>query len=355
MIIRKFIAKKGLVSLTIEDADDLWCLKRIIAPGDLISGETSRVIKCKDIYARPNKGERVKVKITLRVERAKLDSSFDRLRIFGKILEMPEDIATKGSHSIVATPNYSLWLQKDHWDEMNLRMIKDSEKTTERFLIVAIDRREAGIGIVQGTHLQILPNVESGFAGKHYDMKEKSSHSFYKEVIGTIKSVYRPCTEIFIAGPGNMKNSFVNFLSKSKDGLADHSKIIDGIDIAGDDGIHMALRSPQLRKYIEESKLAHVTALLEQAIIRLADGDNRIAFTFNEVREASKLGAIDSVLISDKIFEYGIDEDHIAELLNTVETFRGKGYLIDSSTDTGSQVMGMGGIIALLRFSLKAS
>ncbi|MCP8312108.1 MAG: mRNA surveillance protein pelota [Candidatus Methylarchaceae archaeon HK02M1] len=355
MIIHKFIAKKGLAFLTLEDADDLWCLKRIIEPGDLISGETSRVIKRMGTYTRPDKGERVKVKIKLKVERAKLDSSFGRLRIFGKILEMPEDILTKGFHSIVATPNYSLWIQKDRWKEIDLRILKDSEKATERFMIISMDRRDAGVGIVQGTHLQILPTVESGLAGKHYDMKEKSSRPYYKEVIEVIKSVYRPCTEIFVAGPGNTKNSFVNFLSKQKDSFVGHAKIIDGIDITGDDGVHMVLRSAQLRKYIEESKLAHVTALLEQAVKKIADGDDRIAFTFDEVKEASKLGAVDSVLISDKIFEHGIDEDDLAELLNSVEEFRGKGYLIDSSTDTGSQVMGMGGIVAILRFSLRAS
>ncbi|MCP8322862.1 MAG: mRNA surveillance protein pelota [Candidatus Methylarchaceae archaeon HK02M2] len=354
MIIHKFNLKKGIALLTIEDVDDLWCLKRIITSGDIISGETSRIIKRTGTYVRPNKGERVKVKVTLRVERTKLDSSFGRLRIFGKILEMPEDILTKGFHSIVATPNYKLWLQKDRWKETDLRIIKECEKAIKRFMIVALDRRDAGVGLVQGTHLQLLPTIESGLEGKHYNIKERSTNPYYKKVIQTILSIYRSCTEIFVAGPGNIKNSFINFISKQKGGLADHVKIIDGIDIAGDDGVYMTLRSPQLREYIKGSKLALVTVLLEQFIKRIADGDDRVAFTFNEVKEAGKLGAVDLVLVSDKIFEYGIDENDLAELLNSVETFGGKGYLIDSSTDTGSQVMGMGGIIALLRFSLKS-
>lgn len=354
MIIHKFIENKGLVFLTLEDVDDLWCLKRIIEPDDLVSGETTRVIKREGIYSRPDKGERVKVKVVIRVERVKLDSSLGRLRISGKILEIPEDIIAKGSfHSIVATPNYRLSLKKDIWKEIDLRILKDSVRSSERFIIVTMDRREAGIGTIKGTHLQILSTIESGSVGKHYDIRGKPSNLYYDQVTQTILSAYEPSTKIFLAGPGHIKNSFASFLLEKKIDLKDSLKVIDGIDVTGEDGIYMVLRSPQLRKHIEESKLAQVSNLLEQVIKRISDGDKRVAFTFNEVKESSSLGAVDSVLISDRIFDYGIDEDDLSELLNSVEAFRGKSYMIDSTTEINSQVMALGGIVALLRFSPK--
>ncbi|MGQ9469945.1 MAG: mRNA surveillance protein pelota, partial [Nitrososphaerales archaeon] len=353
MIIHKFIENKGLVYLTLEDVDDLWCLKRIIEPGDLVSGETTRVIKHEGIYSRPDKGERVKVRVVIRVERAKLDSSLGRLRISGKIIEIPEDMVAKGSfHSIIATPNYSLSIKKDHWKDTDLRILKNSVRALERFIIVAIDGREAGIGTIKGTHLQILPTIESGLVGKRYDMRRKPSN-YYDQVAQIILSAYEPLTKIFLAGPGHTKNSFAGFLLKQRSDLKDNLKVIDGIDVTGEDGIYMILRSPQLRKHIEESKLAQASFLIEEAIKRISDGDKRVAFTFNEVKEASNLGAVDSVLISDKIFDYGIDEDDLAEILNSVEKFRGKSYMIDLTTEVSSQVMALGGIVALLRFSLK--
>lgn len=353
MIIHKFIKNKGLVSLTLEDVDDLWCLKRIIETGDLVSGETTRVIKHEGVYSRPDKGERIKVRVVIRVERAKLDSSLGRLRISGKIIDIPEDIIAKGSfHSIVATPNYSLSLKKDRWKDIDLRILKDGVRAVERFIVIAIDRREAGIGKIKGTHLQILPTIESGLVGKHYDIRGKPS-IYYDRLAQIILSVYEPLTKIFLAGPGHTKNSFASFLLKQRIDLKDNLKVIDGIDVTGEDGVYMILRSPQLRKQIEESKLAQVSSLLEQAIKRISDGDKRVAFTFNEVKEVSNLGAVDSVLISDKIFDYGIDEDDLAELLNSVEKFRGKSYMIDSTTEVSSQVMALGGIVALLRFSPK--
>ncbi|MEM2872611.1 MAG: mRNA surveillance protein pelota [Nitrososphaerales archaeon] len=354
MIIHKFIKNKGLVYLTLEDADDLWCLKRIIENGDLVSGETTRVIKREGLYSRPDKGERVRVRVTMRVESAKLDSSLGRLRISGKIVEIPEDIIAKGSsHSIVATPNYSLSLQKDRWKDLDLRILKDSVRTSERFILIAIDGREAGIGTVKGTHLQILPTIESGLMGKHYDIKAKPSNLYFDQIAQTILLEYDPLTKIFLAGPGHVKNSFASFLLKLRGDFKENLKLIDGIDVTGEDGIYMILRSPQFKKQIEESKLARASNLLEQAIKRISDGDKKVAYTFNEVKEASNLGAVDSVLISDKIFDYGINDDDLASLLNSVETFRGKSYMIDSSTEISSQVMALGGIVALLRFSPK--
>jgi len=355
MIIHKFIKNKGLVFLTIEDAGDLWCLRRVIEPGDLVSGETTRVIKREGKYSRPDKGERVKVRVVLKVERANLDNSLERLRISGKIVDMPEDIIARGSfHSMIVTQNYSLSLQKDRWNEMYVRILEDGTKTTERFIIVAMDRREAGIGVVQGTHLQVLPTVESGLGGKHYD-SEGSSHSYYDKIAQIIKSVHKPCAKIFVTGSGHTKNSFMSFLSSQSKNMADLLRIIEGVDVAGEDGVYMALRSPQLRRYIEDSKLAQATNILERAIKRIDDGDKRVAFTFNEVKEASRLGAVDSILISDKVFDQNVDEDDIAELLNFVEEFRGKSYMIDSSTEVSSQVMALGGIVALLRFSSRAA
>jgi len=354
MIIHELIKNKGLVSLTLEDVDDLWCLKRIIESGDLVSGETTRVIKHEGFYSRPNKGERLKVRVIIRVERAKLDSSLGRLRISGKIMEIPEDIIAKGSfHSIVAIPSHSLSLKKDRWRDMDLRILKEGARAAERFLLVAMDRREAGIGIIKGTHLQILPTIESGVVGKHYDTREKPLNIYYDQVSQTILSLYESSAKIFLAGPGHAKNSFANFLLGQKIDLKDGLKVIDGIDVTGEDGIYMILRSPQFKEHIEESKLARVSNLLEQAIKRISDSDKKVAFTFNEVKEASNLGAVDSVLISDKIFDYGIDDDDLSELLNSVEAFRGKSYMIDSTTEISSQVMALGGIVALLRFPPK--
>ena len=79
MIIHKLIPKKGFAIVTPEDLDDLWRLKRIITSDNLVSSETTRAIKNEGFFSRPNKGERIRVYLTLKVNSIKLDNSFGRL------------------------------------------------------------------------------------------------------------------------------------------------------------------------------------------------------------------------------------------------------------------------------------
>ena len=50
----------------------------------------------KDEYSRPDKGERVKVTIALSVEEVHLDSSIERIRVRGTIVEASDESVTKG-------------------------------------------------------------------------------------------------------------------------------------------------------------------------------------------------------------------------------------------------------------------
>ena len=75
------------ISLIPEESDDLLTLRRIIKSGDRIVGTTTRVIKQDKEYARPDRGERVKIRIILEVEKISLDNVLDKLRASGKIIE----------------------------------------------------------------------------------------------------------------------------------------------------------------------------------------------------------------------------------------------------------------------------
>ena len=81
-----------------EDSDDLLNLRRVIKVGDKIIGDTTRVIKQDKEYARPDRGERIKVRIALTVEKISLDDVLDRLRIGGTITESSNEAVPHGSH-----------------------------------------------------------------------------------------------------------------------------------------------------------------------------------------------------------------------------------------------------------------
>ena len=349
MIVHRFSPKKGILVATPEDEDDLWCLRRIISEGDLISSETSRVIKDRSEFARPDKGERVGVNISLRVERVRIDSSLSRLRISGKIMEVSEEFLGRGSfHSLTVTPDKKISLEKDRWSDTQAKILENSWHREEGFIIIAIDRREAGVGRLKGTHLRMYPSIDSGFSGKMYQEKTKPDVSFYAKVEEMLSTVSRTDYKILITGPGITKNALAKYLaSKQK---TEHILIVNGVDIAGEDGVYMALRTNDLRKIVEESKLAAVALVLEEVIRRISRDDKRVAIGLSEVNAAGKMGAIESLMISDRVFEMGADESTLIEMINQVENLGGKTYLVDSSTDFGTQTSSLGGVVALLRY-----
>ena len=70
-----------------EDSDDLFTLRRLIEKGERVIADSTRLVKQVKEYGRPDKGERVKVRVTIKVEQSKLDSAVDRLRISGIIID----------------------------------------------------------------------------------------------------------------------------------------------------------------------------------------------------------------------------------------------------------------------------
>jgi protein pelota len=64
------------------------------------------------------------------------------------------------------------------------------------------------------------------------------------------------------------------------------------------------------------------------------------------------MGAIESLVFSDKAIQD--DEQKMIDFLNDVEDKGVKIYSVDSSTDIGLRVTGLGGIISLLRYTIES-
>ena len=77
-----------------EDSDDLFTLRRIIKTDNIVVSDTSRVIKYEKEYSRPDR-ERVKIRVSVKVEKIGLDESIDRLRIAGTIIESNNSLVQK--------------------------------------------------------------------------------------------------------------------------------------------------------------------------------------------------------------------------------------------------------------------
>ncbi len=348
MITRKI--DDNTISVIAGDADDLLNLRRIIKAGDRITSDTTRVIKRDREYARPDRGERTRVRISLHVERIFLDSTVDRLRISGTILESSNDSIPRGSHhSMLIRTACQLAIYKKRWSDVERRLAAARNNATG-FILVAIDRSECGIGRLDGTHLDIMPNIYSGAGGKRYKTSF-NMEGFFRVVNTAMISVTRKGDRVIVFGPGETRKKFVNYAAKS--GADNDIRTIDGIDTGGEDGIHIFTRSEMMKGMMSDSKIAMVAGIIDSVMAMAGRQSKRFTMGFEETSRASQSNAVESLVFADRILEVA-DEGRIVDLLNDAESKGARIFGVDSSTDLGLRVAGLGGIISTLRFAVEA-
>lgn len=350
MIVTAFNPKHGYCSLTIESPEDLWTLRRLIAKGDTIVTRSSRVVKQEEEYSRPDKGERVKVTIALAVDEVHLDSSIERVRVRGTIIEASDESVTKaGSHSVTLSPGHSLTIRKKSWSSVDIRLVRPAGRDSQRFVLVAADRRETGIGTLSGSHLAVAATVESGLGGKQGE--ELSSGPYVAKVASIIAQVAHEGDKIVIAGPGNFKNSIAN---QVRERVANSVTNLEGLDLTGGDGVRAMIKARPFQDFAKDSKLVEIQKLVEEAVKRISMGDPKVVYSLPRVRSAAVAGAVESCVASDNVFNSGVNEGELVDVLNTVEGKGGSVFLADASLEFGKQVSGFGGIVALLRYAFRA-
>jgi protein pelota len=355
MIVRDSKHSEKSKAITPEDLDDLFTLRRIMEINDTVIKDTTRSLKQRSEFSRPDKGERVKIRILLRIETIKFDGTVDRIRIGGTILNSDNQLVPKGvHHSISIKVDDMIILEKKQWKKIQSDILKNSGNNTI-YLLISIDIQEAAIALVTGTHVKILPNIYSGQSGKRFQGSKTVNpkiDNFFDEILRGIKGVTNLNTQkqmLVLFGPGETKKRFFNFLSKE---MNENITILEGIDVAGEDGIFVSLRSTSLKELLKTSKIGIVSSLLDKLIYLIHKGEARYAIGVNEVRDAVINRSLDCLVYSNSILEK-INEDEFIDLLNSTETIGGKIYGVDASTDIGLRISSLGGIIGFLRYATR--
>ena len=345
------IIDENSISVIPEDSDDLLNLRRIIKEDDKIIGDTTRVLKQDKDYSRPDKGERIKVRIALMVEKISLDDVLDRLRISGTISESSNESVPHGSHhSFILKINDGVTISKKKWLPIEKNLL-ESNNNQVGFVLVAIDTGDCGIAKLRGTHLEFIPNIYSGSSGKRYKTNF-NIEKFFEQVELAISTVIREGDLIVIFGPGETKKRFSNFIQKSQNTQKYKVQVVEGIDSGGEDGIYIFTKSQSMKEIMSDSKLAKASSIIDEVMLLANKKSKKFTMGFDETFNANQIGAVESLVFSDKAIQD--NEQKMIDFLNDVESKGVKIYSVDSSTDIGLRVTGLGGIISLLRYAVES-
>ncbi len=340
------------ISVIPEDSEDLLNLRRIVKKDDKVIGDTTRVLKQDKDYARPDKGERIKIRIALTVEKISLDDVLDKLRVGGTISESSNESVPHGSHhSFILKLNDGITISKKKWLPIEKKLLESSNEQIS-FVLVAIDTSDSGIARLRGTHLEFMPNIYSGSGGKRYKTNF-NIEKFFEQIQQALSSTLKEGDTMVIFGPGETKKRFANFIEKSQKLHKFKIQIIDGIDSGGEDGIYIFTKSHAMQEIMSDSKLAKVSSIIDKVMILVNKKNKKFTMGYNETFNANQIGAVESLVFSDKAIQDN-DEQEIMDFLNDAENKGVEIYSVDSSTDIGLRVTGLGGIVSLLRYTLES-
>jgi len=342
------VIDENSISVIPEDSDDLLNLRRIIKENDKVIGDTTRVLKQDRDYARPDKGERIKVRIALTVEKISLDDVLDKLRVGGTISESSNESVPHGSHhSFILKINDGITISKKKWLPFEKKLLESSNNQVG-FVLVAIDTGDCGIARLRGTHLEFMPNMYSGSGGKRYKTNF-NIEKFFEQVQQAISTILKKEDVVIIFGPGETKKRFSNYMQKSQ---KFNVKVVEGIDSGGEDGIYIFTKSQTMKEIMSESNLSKASSIIDEVMILANKKSRKFTMGFDETFSANQIGAVESLVFSDKAIQD--DEQKMIDFLNDVDGKGVKIYSVDSSTDIGLRVSGLGGMVSLLRYAVES-
>jgi len=344
--------KKGVIELIPETLDDLWHLSHIIEPGDLISSKTTRRIQdSTGERLRSDRGIKKTFFMGIRVENISFHKYTGKLRATGIIEHGPEDLVPLGSHHTFDLKlKNSIKITKEKWSRWAIKRLKNAVDSSKKpsAIIVAIEDDVADLGIIKQYGIDYYGPIIGGISGKRIIQKDRGKNivSFYDEVAKTL-SGFEDIQGIVIAGPGFTKGDFYDFLSEKYPDIAKISAV-ESTGTGGRVGIQEVLKKGTIEQMATEGRIAQEMRLMGRVLGEIGKSSKLVAYGKTEVKEAAQAGAAENLLVLDKM----VREEDIEKIMDVVENMGGKVMVVSSEHEGGKQLGALGGIAALLRYSM---
>jgi protein pelota len=327
-----FNLKNGIGKITPENPDDLWVLESILKEGDLIRAKTPR---SQDIVrdGKKDRGPKRLVLLTLKLEKKELD---DVLKLRGKIVDGPDDV-DRGYHTIEADAGTFMTIKRE-WKSWEVDKIKKAADKTEPVLVLILDEREADLYRVRGK-VEHLVHIDGKNIGKGGDVSGRKG--YFGEIISVLEGKDE---KIVVAGPGFSREDLVKEIKERKSNVG--KIIIEGCSHTGMNGMEEVLKRKVLDRVIKNSRLEEEVEEVEKFFEAIAK-DGKITYGKNEVIKAVESGAVEKLLIIEKL----VRENE--KLLEGVEKIGGKIMIISEESQSGKKFSGISGIGAFLRYRME--
>jgi len=337
---------EGEISLVPESIDDLWHLKYLIFPGNLVFALTHRKSSASTDKLRPEKLERKPVRLGVKVESVEFHIYSNWLRVHGVIISGP-DIGSY--HTLNLEPGSNISIVKRRWRSDELMRIEEAvaESRRPRVVIALIEEGEMAIGLLRQFGMETASEIKMGSGKGMYGRGGDRRSEFLGECLQELDRVSGDDARVILAGPGFVKEDLKKRIDSSIPDLAKRIILYDASSV-GISGFQEVLRRGVVDKVLEDSRLALETSLLED-LLREISTDGRAAYGIAEIRAAIDYGAVETLMVLDELAR----TSRLDAMMRKVTDSRGRVVIFSSEFEPGKRLEALGGVAALLRFKIQ--
>jgi protein pelota len=261
-------------------------------------------------------------------------------------------------HTLNVTLNTPLTVVKEHWAEHEIERLRRASRTSEKpIIIISID--DEGYAIATTAQYGVEQRVEQRMRlpGKlETEKRDAATSVYFRGALNSLREIWTPTRgPIAVIGVGFTKNDFAKFIENEAADLAKSVVDVKSVNSGGVAGVYEALRSGVLLKAVKQLRVSEEAGVVEEVLKRLGKNESKVAYGFEEVEKAAKLGAVEKLVLADAVFREADEQKRlqVEEIMRTVERKGGGTTMIVSTEhESGSKLLALGGIAALLRYPI---
>lgn len=339
------------VRLRIQSEDDLWILSKICRSGSMVgmlSHRRDSTTGTKE-EGRAKSAERKPMWILLDVIENYFQSFTDNLRIHGTIKEAKIDIGSHHTHVISLGDEVEI-SRSGGFQKSDISLIKEGMKEHSRTKagLLVVENDEVMIFQVSSHGIRDLSQFSMRGGGKRLGDSSKIRKDFFEGVAGEVMMVFSEEMPLILCGPGLAREQFERNLIAigAKNQITNVATSIGGRSAANE-----VLSEGLVDDFLGQHKLVKEIKFIEMGLKEIAKNGN-IAYGVKEISDAAHEGAIETLVVDANLLrsddkEEGKIWEEIVEEVN-----KSGGEVVQGSVDhdSGKQLLGLGGALALLRW-----
>ena len=217
---------------------------------------------------------------------------------------------------IIEPPDRVITFRYHCASEFLLWPLEDMLTTKEAYGLLVIGRKESAVGYIKGHIVEVIREFTSGIHGKHraggqsqkrYErLIEEGEKLFYRRISDTVNELFLSMEDlqgIFIGGPGQSKEKFVN------DESLDYRlrvKILDVVDLGygGTEGIRALIE--KVKDKIEDVKYIREKQIMQRFMKEVSIDSGLASYGLDDIQRALNYGAVDTLILSEKLNLYKV-------------------------------------------------